>query len=134
MNRSSRTVRFFYGTRLGRALLAFVLRSHVDRVIVRFLWSRWSRPLVGWYARRHGIALSGEALRQYGSFRAFFARERTNQEIDQTPDHLISPCDGWLSAYPIEPDSSFQIKGFRYGWRICCRIMRSADGISAVTA
>lgn len=114
MKESSCAVRFLYGTKIGRGLLSLLLRSHFDRVIVRFLWSRWSRPLVGWYARRHGIALSPEERRQYGSFRAFFARERTNHAIDQTPEHLISPCDGWLSAYPIGSDSSFHIKGFDY--------------------
>ena len=34
--------------------------------------------------------------------------------MDQHPSHLISPCDGWMSAFPIEADSSFCIKGSRY--------------------
>ena len=34
--------------------------------------------------------------------------------MDTDPDHLISPCDGWLSAYGIRPDSSFSIKNSLY--------------------
>lgn len=30
------------------------------------------------------------------------------------PDHLISPCDGWLSVCPIEGSSCFSIKGSQY--------------------
>lgn len=51
---------------------------------------------------------------QYRSFRDFFAREREGKETDRIPGHLISPCDGWLSVYPVEAGSSFEIKGSRY--------------------
>ena len=37
--------------------------------------------------------------------------------MDERVGHLISPCDGFLSAYEIRPDSSFVIKGSRYGVR-----------------
>lgn len=114
MNHSSSSVKFLYGTRLGRAILSLILRSRADRFVVRFLCSPWSRPLVGWYVRRHGIPLTPKQYREYSTFRDFFAREREELDFDPAPHHLISPCDGWLSHYTIRPDSSFSIKGFSY--------------------
>lgn len=108
------SIRFLYGTLPGRGLLKLIVSSGADRLIVRFLRSRWSRPYVYWYARRHGVDLDRSQLRAYGSFRDFFARERSLTCIDFTPEHLISPCDGWLSAYPINEDSGFSIKGTQY--------------------
>ena len=114
MKEHSPVVTFLYGTKLGRTILSLVLRTRVDRSIVRFLRSRWSRPLIPWYARRHGIPLTRAQRRAYATFRDFFAREREALDFDPAPHHLISPCDGWLSHYPIHPDSSFSIKGFSY--------------------
>lgn len=110
---TSPTVRFLYGTGPGRTLLRLVLHTRADRAAVWFLHSRCSRPLVGWYARRHNIALTPAERARFSSFRDFFAREKTPR-IDTEPGHLISPCDGWLSAHSIRPDSSFAIKGFSY--------------------
>lgn len=108
------SVRFLYGTALGRGLLKLIQKLHADRLIVRYLRSDWSRPFLRWYARRNAIPLTPEELRQYRSFRDFFVRERDCQEADITPDHLISPCDGWMKAYPIAESSSFAIKHSRY--------------------
>lgn len=112
MSRDTAAVRFLYGTAPGRLLLKGIMRSRADRLAVLFLRSRWSRPLIGRYARLHGVSLQGDAV--YATFRDFFARTRPSGETDACPDHLISPCDGWLSAYPIRADSSFLIKGSRY--------------------
>ena len=109
MKGSSPAVQFLYGTRPGRAMLSLILRSRFDRTIVRFLRSRWSRPLVSWYAKRYRIPLTREQRRSFHTFRDFFAREREELDFDPAPHHLISPCDGWLSHFPIQPDSSFSI-------------------------
>ncbi len=112
MKENTKAVRFFYGTRMGRALLKGVMRTHADRIAVRYLCSGASRPVIRWYARRNGVVL--ERGHRYGSFREFFVRTRQEAEMDIAPEALISPCDGWLSAYPIHEDSSFRIKGKRY--------------------
>ena len=114
MRESAPAVRFLYGTPLGRAILAGILRSRADRAVVRFLRSRWSRPVIGWYARRHGIPLSPAQRRKFLTFRDFFVREKEDFSFDPIPGRLISPCDGWLSRRPIQEDSSFSIKGFSY--------------------
>lgn len=113
MNENSSAVRFFYGTHLGRILLKKVLVSGADRLCVKFLRSRASRFIVGPYARYHGITLEPE--KRYATFRDFFVRPKPGTgHIDLTPGHLISPCDGWLSVYPIRPDGVFHIKGADY--------------------
>lgn len=113
MNENSFAVRFFYGTRLGRVLLKRVLVSGTDRLFVRFLRSRVSRFIVGPYARHHGITLEPE--KRYASFRDFFVRPKPGTTfVDPTPGRLISPCDGWLSVYPIRPGGVFHIKGSDY--------------------
>ncbi|MBE6909899.1 MAG: phosphatidylserine decarboxylase [Ruminococcaceae bacterium] len=112
MSSESKTVRFLYGTAMGRAILKGLLRSRADRVAVCFLRSAASRPIIRSYAKRHGVAL--EQGQRFATFRDFFARARQGVGIDITPEHLIAPCDGWLSVYPIASDSSFLIKGSRY--------------------
>lgn len=107
-------VGFLYGTAAGRLLLKAVQKSHFDRCIVRFLWSGASRPLVPWYAKHNGIALTGEELASFRSFRELFVRTREDVPVDMAPSHLISPCDALLSCFPIAADSSFSIKGSRY--------------------
>lgn len=113
MNENSIAVRFFYGTHLGRILLEKVLTSGADRLFVKFLCSRASRFIVGAYARSNGITL--EPGTRYATFRDFFVRPKHGTgDVDLTPGHLISPCDGWLSVYHIERDGVFHIKGADY--------------------
>jgi len=69
------------------------------------------------YARRHEIPLTREQANQFRTYRNFFLRQRDDLQIDPDPDHFISPCDSLLSAYTIDENSSFSIKGSRY--RIC---------------
>lgn len=114
MSSTSGTVGFLYGTRLGRGILKVIMKLHLDRIAVRFLCSPYSRPLIGWYIRRNGIDVTPEEQAAFRSFRDMFARTRTNIEVDMVPEHLISPCDGWLSAFSIDEHSCFAIKNSHY--------------------
>ena len=111
---NSAAVRFLYGTRPGRLLLKLILGSHVDKIAVWYLRSPLSRPIIGGFARRNGIPLTPEQKKSFGSYQEFFLRRRPPLPVDQTPEILVSPCDGWLSAFPIWEDSSFVIKGAPY--------------------
>ena len=86
---------------MGRLLLKGILATHADRLAVAFLCSRLSRPLIGPYARRNGIPLTETQKKDFRTYRDLFLRTRTPADFDSEPSHLISPCDGWLSAYPI---------------------------------
>ena len=114
MKNTSGSVDFLYGTRFGRGILKAVMGLHLDRIAVWFLRSPLSKPMIGRYARKNGIALTDEQKRSFRSYRDFFVRTRDDLEIDGTPEHLISPCDGWLSVFPIDGEQSFSIKKSHY--------------------
>ena len=114
MKKTSGFVGFMYGTVIGRAILKVFMKLHMDRLVIRFLWSSASRKTVGWYVKKNQIPLSEEEVSSFRSFRDFFVRTREDQPFDMTEGHLISPCDGWLSAFPITPDSCFEIKNSHY--------------------
>ena len=114
MKTTSRSVSFLYGTVTGRFFLKVIMKLRLDRVAARFLWSPLSRPLIGWYIKRNGIVVTKAEKDTYRSFRDLFVRTRAPESIDITPEHLISPCDGWLSAYKISEYSQFSIKNSYY--------------------
>ena len=111
----SSSVRFLYGTAPGRALLHIIMKGHLDKPVVGFLRSGLSRGYARGYARKLGLDLSRDELDSFGSYRDFFLRGRDGLEFDMEPTHLISPCDGWLSAFKVNSDSQFDIKGSVYG-------------------
>lgn len=108
------SVRFLYGTALGRGLLKVVQGLHLDRLAVWFLKSRLSRPYMVRFAEKHHIPISKEELQKFPTYRDFFLRERDAVPMDTDPGHLVSPCDGWLSAYTVRSDSAFAIKNSLY--------------------
>lgn len=107
-------VEFLYGNAFGRILLKIFMKSHMDRLVVRYLKSGLSKGMVRSYAKKHDIPLNPEQLKAFRSFREFFIRSSDNLVIDTNPRHLISPCDGYLSAFRINEDSSFSIKASQY--------------------
>lgn len=110
----SGAVRFLYGNPVGRFFLRLILSSHVDRLAVKFLRSKASRPMVARFTRKNGVPLSDEELKAFPTYRDFFVRRRPDPEFDPAPSVLISPCDSYLSVFPIDEDSAFSIKGSRY--------------------
>lgn len=114
MSENTGAVRFLYSTAAGRSLLKVIQKTHLDRCIANFLWTRWSRPFIGWYAKKNNIPLTAKQKASFHSYRDFFVRTRKPVPMDLTPEHLISPCDALLSVFPIAEDSSFFIKGSHY--------------------
>lgn len=110
----SGAVRFLYGNPVGRGLLRLILSSHVDRLAVKFLRSGFSRPMIGRFARKHSVPLSAEELKAFPTYRDFFVRQRPGPAFDPDPSALISPCDSYLSVFPVDADSAFAIKGSQY--------------------
>lgn len=114
MKNRSGFVGFLYGNFFGRGILKIIMGLHLDRIVTKYLWSSLSKPLIGWYIKRNNIPITDEEKKSFGTFRDFFVRTRDDLEIDKTPGHLISPCDGWLSAFSIDDDSCFAIKNSHY--------------------
>lgn len=114
MKSSSKSVSFFYGTITGRFILKTVMKLHLDRIAVSFLRSPFSKVINKWFAERNNIDIKDEEFKYFHSFRDLFARTKSGTIIDMDPSHLISPCDGWLSVFPIDKHSCFSIKSSYY--------------------
>ncbi len=114
MSGRSGSVGFLYGNCVGRFLLKTIMKLHLDRVAVAFLRSRFSKIMVKGYIKRNNISVTSEEAASFRSYREMFVRTRTPVGFDTDPDHLISPCDSLLSAFPINEESSFAIKNSLY--------------------
>ncbi len=78
--------------------------------------TRLSKPLIPGFFENNGINRADYLPEEYSSFNACFTR-RIRPElrpIDDDPTHLIAPCDSKLSAYAIDENSLFFIKGAPY--------------------
>lgn len=114
MNTETKSVRFLYNTKFGRCCLKVLSQRWVSKLAATFLNSPLSRPIVPLYAKRNHIDLQEFSKRKYRSFNDFFTRRRIDDAADTTPGHLISPCDAFLSVYPIRDDSVYTVKHVRY--------------------
>lgn len=132
MSKNSRAVQALYTTAAGRAVLKVLQACGASRLAAAFLHSSLSRPLIRRYISRYDIPMEEFEGVRFPSFGAFFARKKKSVQFDAAPDHLISPCDGWLSVYPIEADSSFAIKGSRLPGSVTCS--RTPAGRVGMTA
>lgn len=114
--KESLLIRFLYCTIPGRLLLKWLVRPEFSQRMAYLLSSGLSRPLIGHYIRKYRILMEGYEDVQYHSFNEFFTRRRLPEAmyIDRDPNHLISPCDGLLSAYPIDGHSHFTVKHSDY--------------------
>lgn len=114
MKKTSGIIHYLYNTLPGRLFLKTIMKLHIDRYGARFLWSKYSKPLIGWYIKSNDISLSKAEQESFRSFRDMFVRTREPVPVDPSPDHLISPCDGWLSVFGIDEHSCFSIKNSYY--------------------
>lgn len=114
---SNRAMRIFYGNPTGRLVMKGLLKARMPKAMAAYLRSPLSKGMIRRYIKKNGIDMSEYEEKKYRSFADFFARRKLVNNNDTNPNHLTSPCDGWLSAYKIEEDSSFAIKGSHY--RIC---------------
>ncbi len=114
--RESAALRFLYHTAAGRLLLRALCAPALSRAAGRFLDTRASRVLIGPFVRKNHINLSECESADFDSFNACFSRKLKSElrPVDGAPEHLIAPCDGLLSAYPIARDSVFPAKQSAY--------------------
>ena len=110
------TLRLLYGTPVGRAILKILIRPGLSRAAGRYLDSPLSRWLIAPFIRRNRIDMAEYECAAYPSFNAFFTRQKREEyrRFDADPARLISPCDGFLSAYPVEEDGRYAVKGVEY--------------------
>ena len=129
-------LRFLYHTVCGRAVLKLLVQPGISAAAGRFLDSGLSKPLIAPFLRSNRISLEGIDVPEGGfpSFNAAFARKRLETAYDDTSGHLISPCDGLFSCFPIEADSCFRIKHTAYSLRELLQDEALAETFSGGTA
>lgn len=124
MMRQKNFVNFLYTNQIGKFALNILLETKVLKLAESFLRSKLSKPLINIYIKKNQIDMSDFKGQSFQSFQEFFARRRANNQTDMTKNHLISPCDGLLSAHPITKESAFTIKGTVYR---LCDLVNNAD-------
>ena len=111
---NSSIVEFIYTTIPGRLFLKLIQILRLDKIAVWFLCSSFSRSVIPRYIKKNHICMEEFTNQKYHTFQEFFLREKKDHTFDPTAEHLISPCDGWLSLYPIEVNKGFELKGSYY--------------------
>lgn len=112
--KESLSVRFLYQTKLGRIFLKILVHPWISKVAGIFLSSRFSRFIVPIFIKKNKIDMTGYKKQGYQSFNDFFARKRTDNVVDMNSESLISPCDAYLTVYPINKNSIYRIKHTDY--------------------
>lgn len=115
-NMQDRVLSALYGTKAGRALLGVLVRPAVSKLAGLFLDSAASKFLITPFIKRSGIDMSEYIETNYRSYNDFFTRrvKSSCRIADMEPGHLISPCDGKLTVYPITDNSLFTVKNTDY--------------------
>ncbi|WP_034537959.1 phosphatidylserine decarboxylase [Carnobacterium inhibens] len=112
----SQVTLFLYQTPLGRLLLKGLISVPVSNYAGIFLNSPYSKWLIKGFINNNKINMKEFIKKDYTSFNDFFTREINLKfrTIDRSPFHLISPCDGRLSIYKIDKNSTLNIKSSTY--------------------
>ena len=105
-------LRFLYGTLPGRLLLKPLTAPWLSGLSGHLLDLPISKILIPPFVRANHIDLSEYEEASYHSFNDFFCRKirPSMRPVDPVPEHLISPCDGLLSVYPVSDDLVLNVK------------------------
>ena len=109
-------LKYCYCTRIGRPARCIMTQPFVTALMGAYMDTRLSAKRIEGFVRRNGIDMSDYVDCGYRCFNDFFTRriKPEARPIDRDTDVLISPCDGYLSAYRISSDSVFSIKDSYY--------------------
>ena len=118
-----------YGNMPGRMLLKLLTARWISRFVGALLSTKLSCRLIPSFIRKNNIDMTQYQQETYGSYNEFFCRRirPDARVIDQTPEHLISPCDSKLTALPITPDSCFTLKHTPYTLQSMLRSQELAE-------
>lgn len=111
-----KSVRFLYSTKIGNVVLWVSTRRFVSKIVGKYLDSKLSCSRIKKYIKKNNINMNDFEEENYKSFNDFFTR-RIKKELRpfcQESDCFSSPCDGKVSAYIIDENNKFNIKGYDY--------------------
>lgn len=109
-------LKYCYCTRIGRPARSIMTKPFVSALTGAYMDTHFSASRIDSFVRRNGIDMGEYIDCEYRCFNDFFTRriKPESRPIDSDPDALISPCDGYMSAYRISSDSVFSIKDSYY--------------------
>lgn len=107
---------FLYETLMGRMLLKILIRPHLSVFCGKMLDAKWSKCLIPYFLRKNHISLEEYVPKRYESFNDCFCRKikRKYRPVDMRKNHLASPCDGYVSVYPIKRGMVLPVKQSHY--------------------
>ena len=109
-------LKYCYCTRLGKPARSIMTNPFITALMGAYMDTRLSTKRIEGFVRRNGIDMSEYVECGYRCFNDFFTRsiKPGARPVSFDPDVLISPCDGYMSAYRISSDSVFSIKDSYY--------------------
>ena len=112
----SAMLKFLYRRRAGRLVLRVLSSRTVSKWAGAFLDSPLSKGLIKRFLKRYEISLEEYESEEYRCFNDCFCRKirEDRRPVDRTPEALIAPCDGFLSAYRMEYDQVIPVKQSRF--------------------
>jgi len=108
---------FLYKTAPGRCFLKLLASRAVSKMCGAFLDSRLSASLIKGFVKKNNIDLNDYELDGIKTFNQFFRRRIKDgkRPFDMNPSHLCAPCDGLLTAYPVNDEGTvIPIKQSKY--------------------
>ncbi len=112
----AKSLRFLYNTALGRILLKPLVLKPVSTIGGLILSTRLSALFVKRFVKKNRIDMVDYENVKYKSFNDFFTRhiKPDTRPIEKAENSLISPCDAKVTAFNIDENSSFNVKGLTY--------------------
>lgn len=116
LHKDSAMLNFLYRHTAGRTVLKLLSSRTVSKIAGIFLDSPFSKGLIKPFIRHYEISLKECEPAKFRCFNDFFCRKikKGMRPIDKTPETLIAPCDGLLSAYLIERNLVIPVKQSRF--------------------
>ena len=111
-----RVLTWLYYETIGVKVLQLLIHPFWSNLAGKVLDHSISKLLIPSFIEKNKIELNLYETKDYESFNDFFTRKVKAEcrPIDLEPTHLIAPCDGKLSVYPITEDARFCVKNTWY--------------------
>ena len=105
-----------YFKHLGWPARRIMTNPILTAVVGAYMDTRCSVRRIDGFIRANALDMSDYVKQDYRCFNDFFTRQVKDgaRPVNMDPGTLISPCDGYMSAYKISADSEFAIKNSWY--------------------
>ena len=109
-------LKWMYSTPLGRGALKVLVQPCVSHVAGMFLDSSLSTCIIPEFVKRNNINMEDYVEETYSSYNEFFTRHIRPElrPLEGDANTVTAPCDGKLSVYKVNKNSTFNIKNTKY--------------------